>query len=149
MTTSKPNLLRIALANALVLSALLTLFVSTSSPKITEFIQVLGLTLATQFLSSYCFLRFVFSRSSPSRKPLITLFLSSIASFSSTYLFWAFSFLLNYLHIPNFNDGNYFEVQGNFLGLLVAPIFMSFLTIWVIVIGIISYGVSDALLKRI
>jgi len=149
MTTSKPNLLRIALANALVHSALLTLFVSTSSPKITEFIQVLGLTLASQFLSSYCFLRFVFSRSSPSRKPLITLFLSSIASFSSTYLFWAFSFLLNYLHIPNFNDGNYFEVQGNFLGLLVAPIFMSFLTIWVIVIGIISYGVSDALLKRI
>ena len=149
MTTTKPNLLRIALANALVLSALLTLFVSTSSPKITEFIQVLGLTLASQFLSSYCFLRFVFSRSSPSRKPLITLFLSSIASFSSTYLFWAFSFLLNYLHIPNFNDGNYFEVQGNFLGLLVAPIFMSFLTIWVIVIGIISYGVSDALLKRI
>ena len=149
MTTSKPNLLRIALANALVLSALLTLFVSTSSPKITEFIQVLGLTLASQFLSSYCFLRFVFSRSSPSRKPLITLFLSSIASFSSAYLFWAFSFLLNYLHIPNFNDGNYFEVQGNFLGLLVAPIFMSFLTIWVIVIGIISYGVSDALLKRI
>ena len=149
MTTAKPNLLRIALANALVLSALLTLFVSTSSPKITEFIQVLGLTLASQFLSSYCFLRFVFSRSSPSRKPLITLFLSSIASFSSTYLFWAFSFLLNYLHIPNFNDGNYFEVQGNFLGLLVAPIFMSFLTIWVIVIGIISYGVSDALLKRI
>ena len=149
MTTSKPNLLRIALANALVLSALLTLFVSTSSPKITEFIQVLGLTLASQFLSSYCFLRFVFSRSSPSRKPLITLFLSSIASFSSTYLFWAFSFLLNYLHIPNFNDGNYFEVQGNFLGLLVAPIFMSFLTIWVIIIGIISYGVSDALLKRI
>jgi hypothetical protein len=56
---------------------------------------------------------------------------------------------LNYLHIPNFNDGNYFEVQGNFLGLLVAPIFMSFLTIWVIVIGIIAYGVSDALLKRI
>ena len=149
MTTSKPNLLRIALANALILSALLTLFVSTSSPKITEFIQVLGLTLASQFLSSYCFLRFVFSRSSPSRKPLITLFLSSIASFSSTYLFWAFSFLLNYLHIPNFNDGNYFEVQGNFLGLLVAPIFMSFLTIWVIIIGIISYGVSDALLKRI
>ena len=149
MTTAKPNLLRIALANALVLSALLTLFVSTSSPKITEFIQVLGLTLASQFLSSYCFLRFVFSRSSPSRKPLITLFLSSIASFSSTYLFWAFSFLLNYLHIPNFNDGNYFEVQGNFLGLLVAPIFMSFLTIWVIIIGIISYGVSDALLKRI
>ena len=149
MTTSKPNLLRIALANALVLSALLTLFVSTSSPKITEFIQVLGLTLASQFLSSYCFLRFVFSRSSPSRKPLITLFLSSIASFGSTYLFWAFSFLLNYLHIPNFNDGNYFEVQGNFLGLLVAPIFMSFLTILVIVIGIISYGVSDALLKRI
>ena len=149
MTPSKPNLLRIAQANALVLSALLTLFVSTSSPKITEFIQVLGLTLASQFLSSYCFLRFVFSRSSPSRKPLITLFLSSIASFSSTYLFWAFSFLLNYLHIPNFNDGNYFEVQGNFLGLLVAPIFMSFLTIWVIVLGIISYGVSDALLKRI
>ena len=149
MTPSKPNLLRIALANALVHSALLTLFVSTSSPKITEFIQVLGLTLASQFLSSYCFLRFVFSRSSPSRKPLITLFLSSIASFSSTYLFWAFSFLLNYLHIPNFNDGNYFEVQGNFLGLLVAPIFMSFLTIWVIVLGIISYGVSDALLKRI
>ena len=149
MTTTKPNLLLIALANALVLSALLTLFVSTSSPKITEFIQVLGLTLASQFLSSYCFLRFVFSRSSPSRKPLITLFLSSIASFSSTYLFWAFSFLLNYLHIPNFNDGNYFEVQGNFLGLLVAPIFMSFLTIWVIIIGIISYGVSDALLKRI
>jgi len=149
MTTSKPNLLRIALANALVHSALLTLFVSTSSPKITEFIQVLGLTLASQFLSSYCFLRFVFSRSSPSRKPLITLFLSSIASFSSTYLFWAFSFLLNYLHIPNFNDGNYFEIQGNFLGLLVAPIFMSFLTIWVIIIGIISYGVSDALLKRI
>ena len=149
MTTTKPNLLLIALANALVLSALLTLFVATSSPKITEFIQVLGLTLASQFLSSYCFLRFVFSRSSPSRKPLITLFLSSIASFSSTYLFWAFSFLLNYLHIPNFNDGNYFEVQGNFLGLLVAPIFMSFLTIWVIVIGIISYGVSDALLKRI
>lgn len=149
MTTSKPNLLLIALANALVLSALLTLFVSTSSPKITEFIQVLGLTLASQILSSYCFLRFVFSRSSPSRKPLITLFLSSIASFSSTYLFWAFSFLLNYLHIPNFNDGNYFEVQGNFLGLLVAPIFMSFLTIWVIVLGIISYGVSDALLKRI
>ena len=149
MTTTKPNLLQIALANALVLSALLTLFVSTSSPKITEFIQVLGLTLASQFLSSYCFLRFVFSRSSPSRKPLITLFLSSIASFSSTYLFWAFSFLLNYLHIPNFNDGNYFEVQGNFLGLLVAPIFMSFLTIWVIIIGIISYGVSDALLKRI
>ena len=149
MTTSKPNLLRIALANALVLSVLLTLFVATSSPKITEFIQVLGLTLASQILSSYCFLRFVFSRSSPSRKPLITLFLSSIASFSSTYLFWAFSFLLNYLHIPNFNDGNYFEVQGNFLGLLVAPIFMSFLTIWVIIIGIISYGVSDALLKRI
>ena len=149
MTTSKPNLLRIALANAIILSVLLTLFVSTSSPKITEFIQVLGLTLASQFLSSYCFLRFVFSRSSPSRKPLITLFLSSIASFSSTYLFWAFSFLLNYLHIPNFNDGNYFEVQGNFLGLLVAPIFMSLLTIWVIVIGIISYGVSDALLKRI
>lgn len=149
MTTSKPNLLRIALANAIILSVLLTLFVSASSPKITEFIQVLGLTLASQFLSSYCFLRFVFSRSSPSRKPLITLFLSSIASFSSTYLFWAFSFLLNYLHIPNFNDGNYFEVQGNFLGLLVAPIFMSFLTIWVIVIGIISYGVSDALLKRI
>lgn len=149
MTTSKPNLLRIALANAIIHSALLTLFVSTSSPKITEFIQVLGLTLASQFLSSYCFLRFVFSRSSPSRKPLITLFLSSIASFSSTYLFWAFSFLLNYLHIPNFNDGNYFEVQGNFLGLLVAPIFMSFLTIWVIIIGIISYGVSDALLKRI
>ena len=149
MTTSKPNLLRIALANAIILSVLLTLFVSTSSPKITEFIQVLGLTLASQFLSSYCFLRFVFSRSSPSRKPLITLFLSSIASFSSTYLFWAFSFLLNYLHIPNFNDGNYFEVQGNFLGLLVAPIFMSFLTIWVIVLGIISYGVSDALFKRI
>jgi hypothetical protein len=149
MTTSKPNLLLIALANAIILSVLLTLFVSTSSPKITEFIQVLGLTLTSQFLSSYCFLRFVFSRSSPSRKPLITLFLSSIASFSSTYLFWAFSFLLNYLHIPNFNDGNYFEVQGNFLGLLVAPIFMSFLTIWVIVIGIISYGVSDALLKRI
>ena len=149
MTTSKPNLLRIALANAIILSVLLTLFVSTSSPKITEFIQVLGLSLASQFLSSYCFLRFVFSRSSPSRKPLITLFLSSIASFSSTYLFWAFSFLLNYLHIPNFNDGNYFEVQGNFLGLLVAPIFMSFLTIWVIVIGIISYGVGDALLKRI
>ena len=149
MTTSKPNLLRIALANAIILSVLLTLFVSTSSPKITEFIQVLGLTLASQFLSSYCFLRFVFSRSSPSRKPLITLFLSSIASFSSTYLFWAFSFLLNYLHIPNFNDGNYFEVQGNFLGLLVAPIFMSFLTIWVIVLGIISYGVSDAILKRI
>jgi len=149
MTTSKSNLIRIALANAIILSVLLTLFVATSSPKITEFIQVLGLTLASQFLSSYCFLRFVFSRSSPSRKPLITLFLSSIASFSSTYLFWAFSFLLNYLHIPNFNDGNYFEVQGNFLGLLVAPIFMSFLTIWVIVIGIISYGVSDALLKRI
>ena len=149
MTSSKPNLLRIALANAIILSVLLTLFVSTSSPKITEFIQVLGLTLASQFLSSYCFLRFVFSRSSPSRKPLITLFLSSIASFSSTYLFWAFSFLLNYLHIPNFNDGNYFEVQGNFLGLLVAPIFMSFLTIWVIVLGIISYGVSDALFKRI
>ena len=149
MTTSKPNLLRIALANAIILSVLLTLFVSTSSPKITEFIQVLGLTLASQFLSSYCFLRFVFSRSSPSRKPLITLFLSSIASFSSTYLFWAFSFLLNYLHIPNFTDGIYFEVQGNFLGLLVAPIFMSFLTIWVIIIGIISYGVSDALLKRI
>jgi len=148
MTTSKSNLIRIALANAIILSVLLTLFVATSSPKITEFIQVLGLTLASQFLSSYCFLRFVFSRSSPSRKPLITLFLSSIASFSSTYLFWAFSFLLNYLHIPNFNDGNYFEVQGNFLGLLVAPIFMSFLTIWVIVIGIISYGVSDALLKR-
>ena len=149
MTTSKPNLLRIALANAIILSVLLTLFVSASSPKITEFIQVLGLTLASQFLSSYCFLRFVFSRSSPSRKPLITLFLSSIASFSNIYLFWAFSFLLNYLHIPNFNDGNYFEVQGNFLGLLVAPIFMSFLTIWVIVMGIISYGVSDALLKRI
>ena len=149
MPPAKPNLLRIALANAIILSVLLTLFVSTSSPKITEFIQVLGLTLASQFLSSYCFLRFVFSRSSPSRKPLITLFLSSIASFSSTYLFWAFSFLLNYLHIPNFNDGNYFEVQGNFLGLLVAPIFMSFLTIWVIVMGIISYGVSDALLKRI
>ena len=149
MTTSKPNLLRIALANAIILSVLLILFVSASSPKITEFIQVLGLTLASQFLSSYCFLRIVFSRSSPSRKPLITLFLSSIASFSSTYLFWAFSFLLNYLHIPNFNDGNYFEIQGNFLGLLVAPIFMSFLTIWVIVIGIISYGVSDALLKRI
>ena len=149
MTPSKPNLLRIALANAIILSVLLTLFVSTSSPKITEFIQILGLTLASQFLSSYCFLRFVFSRSSPSRKPLITLFLSSIASFSSTYLFWAFSYLLNYLHIPNFNDGNYFEVQGNFLGLLVAPIFMSFLTIWVIVLGIISYGVSDALLKRI
>ena len=149
MTTSKPNLLRIALANAIILSVLLTLFVSTSSPKITEFIQVLGLTLASQFLSSYCLLRFVFSRSSPSRKPLITLFLSSIASFSSTYLFWAFSFLLNYLHIPNFNDGNYFEVQGNFLGLLVAPIFMSLLSFWVIIIGIISYGVSDALLKRI
>ena len=149
MTTSKSNLIRIALANAIILSVLLTLFVSASSPKITEFIQVLGLTLASQFLSSYCFLRFVFSRSSPSRKPLITLFLSSIASFSSTYLFWAFSFLLNYLHIPNFTDGIYFEVQGNFLGLLVAPIFMSFLTIWVIVIGIISYGVSDALLKRI
>ena len=149
MPPAKPNLLRIALANAIILSVLLTLFVATSSPKITEFIQVLGLTLASQFLSSYCFLRFVFSRSSPSRKPLITLFLSSIASFSSTYLFWAFSFLLNYLHIPNFNDGNYFEVQGNFLGLLVAPIFMSFLTIWVIIIGIISYGVSDALLKRI
>lgn len=149
MTTAKPNLLKVSLANAIILSVLLTLFVSTSSPKITEFIQVLGLTLASQFLSSYFFLRFVFSRSSPSRKPLITLFLSSIASFSSTYLFWAFSFLLNYLHIPNFNDGNYFEVQGNFLGLLVAPVFMSFLTIWVIVIGIISYGVSDALLKRI
>lgn len=149
MTTAKPNLLKVSLANAIILSVLLTLFVSASSPKITEFIQVLGLTLASQFLSSYCFLRFVFSRSSPSRKPLITLFLSSIASFSSTYLFWAFSFLLNYLHIPNFTDGIYFEVQGNFLGLLVAPIFMSFLTIWVIVIGIISYGVSDALLKRI
>jgi len=149
MTPSKPNLLLIALANALVLSALLTLFVSTSSPKITEFIQVLGLTLASQFLSSYCFLRFVFSRSSPSRKPLITLFLSSIASFSSTYLFWAFSFLLNYLHIPNFNDGNYFEVEGNLFGVLIAPIAMSLLSFWVIIIGIISYGVSDALLKRI
>ena len=148
MTPSKPNLLLIALANALVLSALLTLFVSTSSPKITEFIQVLGLTLASQFLSSYCFLRFVFSRSSPSRKPLITLFLSSIASFSSTYLFWAFSFLLNYLHIPNFNDGNYFEVEGNLFGVLIAPIAMSLLSFWVIIIGIISYGVSDALLKR-
>src|SRR6056300_1137724 len=149
MTTSKPNLLKVSLANAIILSVLLTLFVSTSSPKITEFIQVLGLTLASQILSSYCFLRFVFSRSSPSRKPLITLFLSSIASFSSTYLFWSFSFLLNYLHIPNFNDGNYFEVEGNLFGVLIAPIAMSLLSIWVIIVGIISYGVSDALLKRI
>jgi len=149
MTTAKPNLLKIVLANAIILSVLLTLLVSTFSPEITDLTQVLGLALASQFLSSYCFLRFVFSRSLPSRKPLITLFLSSIASFSSAYLFWAFSFILNYLHIPNFNDGNYFEVQGNFLGLLVAPIFMSFLTIWVIIVGIISYGVSDALLKRI
>ena len=149
MTTAKPNLLKIVLANAIILSVLLTLLVSTFSPEITDLTQVLGLALASQFLSSYSFLRFVFSRSLPSRKPLITLFLSSIASFSSAYLFWAFSFILNYLHIPNFNDGNYFEVQGNFLGLLVAPIFMSFLTIWVIIVGIISYGVSDALLKRI
>jgi len=149
MTTAKPNLLKIVLANAIIVSVLLTLLVSTFSPEITDLTQVLGLALASQFLSSYCFLRFVFSRSLPSRKPLITLFLSSIASFSSAYLFWAFSFILNYLHIPNFNDGNYFEVQGNFLGLLVAPIFMSFLTIWVIIVGIISNGVSDALLKRI
>jgi len=149
MTTAKPNLLKIVLANAIILSVLLTLLVSTFSPEITDLTQVLGLALASQFLSSYCFLRYVFSRSLPSRKPLITLFLSSIASFSSTCLFWAFSFILNYLHIPNFNDGNYFEVQGNFLGLLVAPIFMSFLTTWVIIVGIISYGVSDALLKRI
>ena len=148
MNPSKPNLLRIALANALVLSALLTLFVSTSSPKITEFIQVLGLTLASQFLSSYCFLRYLFFRSLPTRKPFITLFLGGIASSGSIYFFWLFSFLLNYLDIPNFNDGNYFEVEGNLFGVLIAPIAMSLLSFWVIIIGIISYGVSDALLKR-
>jgi len=148
MTTTKPNLLQIALANAIILSVLLTLFVSTSSPKITEFIQVLGLTLASQFLSSYCFLRYLFFRSLPTRKPFITLFLGGIASSGSIYFFWLFSFLLNYLDIPNFNDGNYFEVEGNLFGVLIAPIAMSLLSFWVIIIGIISYGVSDALLKR-
>lgn len=76
------------------------------------------------------------------------MFLGSIASSSSIYLFWLFSFLLNYLGRPNFNDGNYFEVEGNLFGVLIAPIAMSLLSFWVVIIGIISYGVSDALLKR-
>ncbi|MEL0109809.1 MAG: hypothetical protein VW756_07165, partial [Cryomorphaceae bacterium] len=74
----------------------------------------------------------MFSRSVPSRKPFITLFLGSIASCGSIYLFWLFSFLLNYLGIPNFNDGNYFEVEGNLFGVLIAPIAMSLLSFWVV-----------------
>ncbi|MDB4343871.1 hypothetical protein OAA11_01630 [Schleiferiaceae bacterium] len=149
MTTAKPNFLQVSLANAIILSVLLTLFLSVNSTVITDLAQVLVLALASQLLSSYFFLRFLFSRSLPSRKPFITLFLCVIASFSSIYLFWLFSFLLNYLGIPNFNDGNYFEVEGNLFGVLIAPIAMSLLSFWVIIIGIISYGVSDALLKRI
>jgi len=149
MTTPKPNLLQVSLANAIILSVLLTLFLSVNSTAITDLAQVLGLALASQFLSSYFFLRFIFPRSLPSRKPFITLFLGGIASFSSIYLFWLFSFLLNYLGIPNFNDGNFLEVQGNLFGVLIAPFAMSLLSFWVIILGIISYGVSDALLKRI
>ena len=148
MTTAKPNLLKVSLVNAIILSVLLTLFLSVNSTAITDLAQVLGLALASQFLSSYFFLRYLFFRSVPSRKPFITLFLGGIASFSSIYLFWLFSFLLNYFGIPNFNDGNYFEVEGNLLGVLIAPIAMSILSYWVIILGIISYGVSDALLKR-
>ena len=149
---TKPNLLQVSLANAIILSVLLTLFLSFNSTAITDLTQALGLALASQLLSSYFFLRYLFSRSLPSRKPFITLFLGGIASSSSIYLFWLFwlfSFLLNYLGIPNFNDGNYFEVEGNLFGVLIAPIAMSLLSFWVIIIGIISYGVSDALLKRI
>ena len=51
MTTAKPNLLKIVLANAIILSVLLTLLVSTFSPEITDLTQVLGLALASQFLS--------------------------------------------------------------------------------------------------
>ena len=149
MTTAKPNLLIVSLANAIILSMLMTLFLSVSSTAIKDLAQVLGLALASQFLSSYFFLRFIFPRSLPSRKPFITLFLGGIASFSSIYLFWLFSFLLNYLGIPNFNDGNFLEVQGNLFGVLIAPFAMSLLSFWVIILGIISYGVSDALLKRI
>lgn len=149
MTTPKPNLIQVSLANAIILSVLLTLFLSVNSTAITHLAQVLGLALASLFLSSYFFLRFLFSRSLPSRKPFITLFLGGIASFNSTYLFWLLSFLLNYLGISNFNEGNYFEVEGNLIGVLIAPIAMSLLSFWVVIIGIISYGVSDALLKRI
>ena len=148
MTTAKPNLLQVSLANAIILSVLLTLFLSVNSTAISDLAQVLGVASASQFLSSYFFLRYLFSRSVPSRKPLITLFLGGIASCGSIYLFWLFSFLLNYLGIPNFNDGNYFEVEGNLFGVLIAPIAMSLLSFWGIIIGIISYGVSDALLKR-
>lgn len=148
MTTAKPNLLQVSLANAIILSVLLTLFLSVNSTAISDLVQVLGLAFASQFLSSYFFLRYLFSRSVPSRKPLITLFLGGIASCGSIYLFWLFSFLLNYLGIPNFNDGNYFEVEGNLFGVLIASIAMSLLSFWVVIIGIISYGVSDALLKR-
>ena len=49
MTTAKPNLLKIVLANAIILSVLLTLLVSTFSPEITDLTQVLGLALASQF----------------------------------------------------------------------------------------------------
>ena len=149
MTTTKANLLQVCLANAIILSVLLTLFLSVNATAITDLAQVLGLALASQFLSSCFFLRFLFSKSLPSGKPFMTLFLGSMASCGSVYLFWFFSLLLNYLGIPDFNDGNYFEVEGNLFGLLIAPIAMSILSFWVIILGIISYGVSDALLKRI
>lgn len=148
MTTAKPNLLQVSIANAIILSVLLTLFLSVNSTATTDLAQVLGLALTSQFLSSYFFLRYLFSRSLPSRQPFITLFLGGIASSSNIYLFWFFSFLLNYLGIPNFNDGNYFEVEGNLFGVLIAPIAMSILSYWVIILGIISYGVCDALFKR-
>ena len=148
MTTAKPNLFQVSLANATILSVLLTLFLSVNSTAITDLAQVLGLALASQLVSSYFFLRYLFSRSLPSRKPLITLFLGGIASYGSIYLFWLLSFLLNYLGIPNFNDGNYFKVEGNLFGVFIAPIAMSLLSYWVVITGIISYGVSDALLIR-
>jgi len=138
MTTAKPNLLQVSLVNAIILSVLVTLFLSVNSTAISDLTQVLGLALASQFFSSYFFIRFLFSKSLPSRKPLSTLFLGGIASCGSIYLFWFFSFLLNYLGIPNFNDGNYFEVEENLFGVLIAPIAMSLLSFWVIIIGIIS-----------
>ena len=149
MTTAKPILLKVSLVNTIILSVLLTLLLSVNSTAITNLAQVLGLALAFQFLSSYFFLRYIFSRSLPSRKAFITLFLGGIVSCGSIYFFWLFSFLLNYLSIPNFNDGNYFEVEGNLFGVFRAPIAMSLLSYRVIIIGIISYGVSDALLKTI
>ena len=53
MTTPKPNLLQVSLANAIILSVKMTLFLSVNSTEITDLAQVLGLALASQFLSSY------------------------------------------------------------------------------------------------